>query len=561
MAFDGIVTKSIVSELNNLLIGGKINKIYEPTKNEIVLEIYNKKRFMLNICIESSNCRICLTNHLKENPKQAPNFCMLLRKYITSSKLISIETLELDRIVIITLENHNELNDVVQFKLIIELMGKHSNIILVNNKNIVIDSIRRIASKQATRTILPANPYVFPTSDKLNLLKMSKEEFVNKINSENTKNLINICTNNFIGISKSFINFTLQKLKIDSNNYSENDLENLYKYITDLLTQKNISCEEFELTGKKDFTVSTVSSSLSTNSFVDEFYFNKENEELFISYRNTVLKLILSLLEKYNKKLINIKEKLDDCNEMDKYKLYGELITSNLYRINNNINLDSIELENYYDNNNLISIPLDKKVSPSMNAKKYFKRYNKLKNTLQIVSKQKNNIVNEINYLESIVYSLNSSNNINEIDDIYLEIQENVIDRKISTKHSSKSIEKPSSPISLNIDGYTVLIGKNNKQNDLLTFKLSSKNDLWFHAKDIHGSHVVLKLNDTKDLSDNLIEKCASITAYYSKAKDSTKVLVEYTYIKNIKKPKGSKPGFVTLSNYKTVLVKPSNIF
>lgn len=557
MAFDGIVTKSIVSELNELIIGGKINKIYEPTKNEIVLDIYNKKKFMLNICIDSSNCRINLTNHIKENPKQAPNFCMLLRKYLTSSKITSIETLELDRIVVITLENYNELNDVVRFKLIVELMGKHSNIILVNNRNIVIDSIRRIASEQATRTILPANPYILPTSDKFNLLKMSKEEFVNKINSEDNKNLINICTNNFMGISKSFITFTLEKLKIDSNNYNKDDLEKLYKYIIDILTQKNIGCEEFELNNKKDFTVSIVSSSLSINSFVDEFYFNKENEELFVSYRNNVLKLILSLFEKYNKKLLNIQEKLIECNDMDKYKLYGELITSNLYRINNNINLDNIELENYYDNNNLISIPLDKKVSPSLNAKKYFKKYNKLKSTLEIVTKQKSSIVNEIDYLESIIYSINSAHTINEVDEIYLEIQENVIDRKINTKQASKNIDKPSSPISLSIDGYNVLIGKNNKQNDLLTFKLSSKNDLWFHAKDIHGSHVVLKLNDANDISDNLVKKCAAITAYHSKAKDSTKVLVEYTYIKNIKKPKGSKPGFVTLTNYKTILVKP----
>ena len=557
MAFDGIVTKSIVSELNELIIGGKINKIYEPTKNEIVLDIYNKKKFMLNICIDSSNCRINLTNHIKENPKQAPNFCMLLRKYLTSSKITSIETLELDRIVVITLENYNELNDVVRFKLIVELMGKHSNIILVNNRNIVIDSIRRIASEQATRTILPANPYILPTSDKFNLLKMSKEEFVNKINSEDNKNLINICTNNFMGISKSFITFTLEKLKIDSNNYNKDDLEKLYKYIIDILTQKNIGCEEFELNNKKDFTVSIVSSSLSINSFVDEFYFNKENEELFVSYRNNVLKLILSLFEKYNKKLLNIQEKLIECNDMDKYKLYGELITSNLYRINNNINLDNIELENYYDNNNLISIPLDKKVSPSLNAKKYFKKYNKLKSTLEIVTKQKSSIVNEIDYLESIIYSINSAHTINEVDEIYLEIQENVIDRKINTKQASKNIDKPSSPISLSIDGYNVLIGKNNKQNDLLTFKLSSKNDLWFHAKDIHGSHVVLKLNDANDISDNLVKKCASIAAYHSKAKDSTKILVEYTYIKNIKKPKGSKPGFVTLTNYKTILVKP----
>ena len=202
MAFDGICCKSIVSELNTLLVGGKINKIYEPNKNEIILDIYNKKKFTLNICIDSTNCRINLTNHLKENPKQAPNFCMLLRKYITSSKIISIDTYELDRIVIITLENYNELNDLVHFKLIVELMGKHSNIILVNEKNIIIDSLRHIASNQALRTTLPANPYLFPVSDKLNLLKVSKDDFVTKINQENSTNLINICSNLFTGISK-----------------------------------------------------------------------------------------------------------------------------------------------------------------------------------------------------------------------------------------------------------------------------------------------------------------------------------------------------------------------
>ena len=184
MAFDGLITKSIVSELNTYLTGGKINKVYQPNKNELILDIYNKKKFMLNICIDSSNCRINLSKHLKENPKIAPNFCMLLRKYLTSSKIISLETYNLDRILIINLENYNELNDLVKYKLIIELMGKHSNVILVNENNIIIDSMRHIASKQALRNTLPANPYVFPTSEKLNLLKISQNEFINIINLE-----------------------------------------------------------------------------------------------------------------------------------------------------------------------------------------------------------------------------------------------------------------------------------------------------------------------------------------------------------------------------------------
>ena len=556
MAFDGIVTKRVVSELNSLIVGGKINKIYQPSKNELILDIYNNKKFTLNICIDSSNYRINLTNHLKENPKQAPNFCMLLRKYITSSKIISISTYGLDRIVILTLENHNELNDLVEFKLIIELMGKHSNVILLNDKNVIIDSLRHIASEQALRTILPANPYIFPTSDKLNLLEVSKNEFVNKINLKDEKNLINTCINLFTGISKSFMVYTLEKLKIDNFKFNLDDLEKLYKYLQDIILVNNISCIEFETNNKKDFTVATSTTPLSVNSFIDEFYFNKENNESFVNYRNNVLKLILSILTKYNKKLLNIQEKLLECKDMDKFKLYGELITSNLYKINNNINIDSIDLENYYDNNNLITIPLDKKISPSANAKKFFKKYNKLKNTLEIVTMQQTQMKNEISYLESIIYSLENSETIEEVYQIHEEIEENILGKSNNLK-TKKSKNNNLELLSMTIDGFGVYIGKNNKQNDYITFKLSDKNDIWFHVQDFHGSHVLLKTN-SKEIDDTnpIIIKCAKLAALHSKANNENKVAVDYTLIKNIKKPKGSKPGFVVFNTYKTIIAE-----
>ena len=241
MAFDGLVTKLVVNELENLIVGGKINKVYEPSKNEIIIDIYNQKKFTLNICIDSSNCRINLTNHLKENPKQAPNFCMLLRKYLISSKITSIKTYNLDRIVIINFESYNELNDLVEYKLIVELMGKHSNIILVNEKNIILDSIRHIASAQALRTTLPANPYIFPISDKLNLLEISENEFISKINLEKSEDLINTCCKLFTGISKSFVVLAVQKLGINCDSFNEIDLKKLYKYITDIILQNNHS--------------------------------------------------------------------------------------------------------------------------------------------------------------------------------------------------------------------------------------------------------------------------------------------------------------------------------
>jgi len=557
MAFDGLVTNCIVSELNNSIVSGKINKIYQPNKNEIILDIYNQKKFTLNICIDSSNCRIHLTKHIKENPKIAPNFCMLLRKYLISSKITSIKTFGLDRIVIINFENYNELNDLVTYKLIIELMGKHSNIILVNENDIIIDSIRHISSSQALRCILPANPYLLPVSDKLNLLEITKDEFILKINSEESNDLINTCTKLFTGISKSFMTYTLNKLNINSVNFDTKNLETLYIFLTHIISAVNVACENFKINNKNDFVITISNTSSSINSFIDDFYFNKENEETFINYRNTVLKLILSMLDKYNKKLINIQSKLSECKDMEKYKLYGELITSNLYKINNNINIDNITLENYYDDNNLITISLDKSISPSNNAKKFFKKYNKLKNTLEIVTKQKRQITAEISYLESIIYSLENSTNIQEIYEIHEEIEENILGKNTSVCSNKKKTEN-TELFSTSIDGFTIYVGKNNKQNDYITFKLSDKNDIWFHVQGFHGSHVLLKTNG-KEIDNNspIILKCAKLASIHSKASNENKVAVDYTLIKNIKKPKGSKPGFVVFNNYKTIIISP----
>lgn len=558
MAFDGIVTHSIVKELNNIIINGKINKIYQPTKNEVILDIYNKKKFMLNICIDSSNCRINLTNHLKENPKQAPNFCMLLRKYLTNSKITTIDTYGLDRIVIITLENYNELNDLVNLKLIVELMGKHSNVILLNENNIIIDSLRRISSERASRNILPANPYVFPTSDKLDLLKISKNDFINEIifRKNNENNLDKIISKLFTGISKTSIQYALNKLTINNINFTDEDIENLYCYLKNIISNTNISCKEFDNNSKLDFALDIDYSEVSINSFIDNFYYNKEVNETFINYRNNVSKLVLSLLSKYNKKLLNIQSKLKECEDMEKYKLYGELITSNLYKINNNINLESIELENYYDNNNLIKIELDKRYSPSLNAKMFFKKYNKLKSTLEIVNTQQIQINNEISYLDSIVYALEKSTDIENVYQIHEEIEENFLQKNIKNTVNKSETDCPKLYSTI-IDGFTVYIGKNNKQNDYITFKLSDKNDLWFHVQGFHGSHILLKTNN-KTIEDNdpIIYKCAKLAVIHSKASNENKVAVDYTLIKNIKKPKGAKPGFVIFNKYNTIIIE-----
>ena len=274
-------------------------------------------------------------------------------------------------------------------------------------------------------------------------------------------------------------------------------------------------------------------------------------------------------MKKYNKRLEHINQKLKECDDMDKYRIWGELITANLYRIPNK-NVDMVKVENYYDNNNLITIKLDKKYSPSINAKRFFKKYSKLKNALEIVSVQKVDTLNELDYIESVVYELENSTSVNELVDIFEEISENDIfkDRTSKYKTKKKSKIKKSSltknkdvsfnPIKYNVDGYTVLVGRNNKENDYLSLKFANKNDLWFHTKDIHGSHTILKIDTSKPLPDSdILVKVAKIAALHSKAKNSSNVPVDYCEVRFVKKPSGSKPGMVIYTNNKTLNVTP----
>lgn len=559
MAFDGFVNKAIINELTNSIINGKIIKVHQPNKDELILGIYlNNNKYNLNICINSSNCRINLTSEKKPNPINPTSFCMLLRKHLIGAKIRKIDTIGLDRLIVFHLETFNELNDLVNKKLVVELMGKHSNIILLNENDTIIDSVRHISSD---RTILPANPYTFPISYKININDITDKEFVNMVHKR-SNNFISFISSHFYGFSKVHINYVVNLLNINVDNISESDIIKFYNYILNLISSinsLNVNCVIFEFNNKNDYILisSDNTSELEINNFIDNYYSSKEKNENFENYRNNVLRIILSILKKYEKRLCNINSKLEECKNMDKYKLYGELITANLYKLNNNINLETVTLNNYYDNNNSITILLDKRYSPSVNAKRFFKKYNKLKNTLEIVTTQKEDTKKELNYIESIVFSLHSASSVYEVDDIYLEIQENLLGKKIDNKKVAKNSKETSSPIKLNIDGYTVLIGKNNKQNDELTFKIASKSDLWFHAKDIQGSHVILKTDYDKDLNENIIYKCASIAAYYSKGKNSSKVEVQYTEIKNIKNPKNAKPGFVVFSKYKSILVQP----
>ena len=618
MAFDGIVTKSICKELKNI-IGYKVDKVYEPDQNTIILGLY-KKSSKLNLlsCISAVNCRIHLTKHEYKNPSVAPNFCMLLRKHLIGFKIKDIYCKGLERVCFINFENLDNPDKPINKKLIIELMGKHGNIILTDSNEIVIDSIRHTSTfDNSLRDIYPTCKYIFPKSNKFSFLELAgADEFYDKIEplltneisnkikllstSEilskpeslllNKKNCLEgdfnfkicdfniekIVSNTFNGISSTFVESII-------NEYGDSNLSKdlILKIYYDILSIINSNSLEFKTIFvndvKKDYflKVSSIDNSeylYPLSYYLDEFYYYKENNEIFKNYRNNILHLILLTLKKYEKRLLNIDAKLSECQNMDKFKLYGELITANLYKISNQ-NMSEIELENYYDNNNLIKIPLDKRFSANYNARKYFKKYNKLKNALEIVTVQKKETISDLNYLESIVYELESCTNLESVQEIYLEICESPLfadnvknkfnKNSPSKKHNAKKQKRLTTnkqvsfnPLKFKFKGYTILVGRNNKENDYLTLKYASKSDIWFHTKDIHGSHVILRLENNKSASDDVLYEAAKLAVLHSRAKNSTNVPVDYCQVCYVRKPHGSKPGMVIYSDNKTIFVK-----
>ncbi len=550
-------------ELQSALIGGKINKVYEPSNNEVILGIYSQgKNYALLCNISSNSYRFHLTTTSKPNPLNAPNFCMLLRKHLIGCRIRAISMSSLERIVTMELEGYNELNDLLPKTLVIELMGKHSNMILLNENGKIIDSLRHLDILSGSlRDILPTHDYVLPSSEKSDFAATSKEEFIKIVQAQSIAKSI---SDTFTGISYTFVSSLLSSMNIVEESINKENLSILYDTMQELLSNlgsKNVTCVSVP---QNDYSLLPISheEDLQTNFFLDDFYSKKEKQEAVVTYRNELLKLVLTAVKKISKKLSNINSKLKECENMEQYRIYGELITSHLYEIDANRNLESITLQNYYDENKEIVIPLDSSISVSYNAKKFFKKYHKLKNTLEIVTEQKLETEKELDYLESIVYELENANSVSELDEIYQEICENGI-FKVNAKANVKKnkvnkrkVHDEYEPIVYTIDGFLFYVGKNNKQNDYITTKLGKNEDLWFHTQEIRGSHCLLKCNGQK-VKDSTILACAQIAAFHSKGKLSSNVPVDYCFSKYVKKPSNSKPGMVIYTNQKTLYVEP----
>lgn len=576
MAFDGFTTKKVILELKKVLIGSKVNKVYQPNKQEIVLGLYNDGvNYLLNISTNPEFCRINLTKHQKPNPQTALNFCMLLRKYLTGAKIVDISNYDLERTIEIKFEAYNELNDLVLRRIYIEIMSRQSNIILANENNMIIDTLRHMDN---TRDLLPAHEYTFAPINKKSFIDISFDDFL-KLKSEYTEtNLMSaFFINTFIGFSKPFLSEVLTKLNISNTDYNEKDLELVFNYIKNIINQldtEKVFCKKLN---DKEYTIiydesfenkddNDPDNMITVNSFLDEFYYEKETTTFFTNSRNSLLKIVSAYLKKVSKKLDNINAKLKECENMDQYRLNGELLTANLYRFDNTANLQEVVVNNYYDENKEITIKLDPSISVQKNVEKFYKKYNKLKNTLEIVTKQKSDAIKELDYIESIVFNLSNAKNLNDINEIYEEIAENVSTKRVISKQKiniqRQKKQKLTAQIKLEaviIDGFTVLIGKNNIQNDYLTLKLSRANDVWFHAQKLHGSHVLLRNPDGLDLDEipeNVLFNCAKLAKENSKGATSLNVPVDYCFVRNVKKAQGAKPGMVNYTNFRTIIVK-----
>lgn len=607
MAFDGITLNTIISELQNVLICGKVNKIYEPNSNNVIISIYNKKTFMLNIDTTANNYSIYTSTHQKENPYNAPNFCMTLRKYLNSSEITNIYMKGLERICYIDFKCYNEMNDEVIRTLAIELMGKYSNIVLLNENKIIIDALKKFDTESNFRDIMPARKYVEPDITKKDFINETENNFIKTIMRSDYKTLETAIPNLYNGICKMFIQSVIEKLTI-TNTISEKNLKEIYTYIKNILKynesvsknkinigednevlikkfknnysvfychvkdeeknqnieKQNVAIKDRKIDDKKEANNTKENDYtylLNNNFFLDDFYYDKENNETYIQYRNTLLKILNGTLDKLLKKMDNINSKIDDCKNMDLYKTYGELLIANIYKFKKLTDEKEVEVFNYYDNTN-VKIPIDSSKSISQNAEKYFKKYNKMKKTMEVVKIQKKETNKELDYLESLIQEMDNCSNINDVDEVYNEISENILFSDVNFKNKHKKDKKQdvsslSNYIKTQVDDFDVLIGKNNKQNDYITFKVANENDYWFHAKDIHGSHLILRCNGiTPKIST--IEKCAKLCAYYSKAKFSSHVPVDYALRKHVKKPHGAVPGYVIYTTNKTIYVDPS---
>ncbi len=578
MALDGLVIHSIVDELHKKLLGGKIDKVYQPENDEIVLHIRNnKENFKIVLSCSASNPRVYLaSDYKKENPINAPMFCMLFRKYIQGGNIVNVSQVDFERIIKISVESFDELKEKTTKDIIIEIMGRHSNIILTHSSNNkIIDSAKRIpTSVSRVRQILPGQTYVLPPKqDKLNPInEISLNTFVDTLSSFDGP-IFKAIYSKFLGISSVIAKEICFRANIDENllvsEISSDDISkiyrefhNLFKYIKDNIYNP---CMVIDTSIDKVLDFSCINLSLFSNlsiinddsisKILENYYATKDIKDRIHQRSSDLRKSISIKLDRLYNKLNKQEKELIESENADIYKIKGELITSYIYMIEKG--MESVEVANFYDPEyKNIKISLNTNFTPSENAQKYFKKYNKLKTAKKEITSQMEITKEEIDYLENIMLSIENCENLAELMDIREELGKvGYIRSKNNSKKETKLTTKPHEFVSSN--GFKILVGKNNKQNDHLTLKVASNEDIWMHTKNIPGSHVIIK-TEGKEVPDETIFEGAMLAAFFSKSKMSSQVPVDYTKKKNVKKPNGAKPGMVIYDTNNTIYVTPT---
>ncbi|USQ67615.1 NFACT family protein [Companilactobacillus allii] len=530
----------MVNELKDNLQGGRIAKIQQPFANELILTVRsNRKNQQLLLSAHPSYARIQITKQPFANPAKPATFVMSLRKYITSAIVQDIRQLNNDRVVMIDLSAKNELGDIHEFTMTIEIMARHSNIFLINKETgKIIDLVKRVSPENNSfRGLLPGDDYKLPPAqNKINPFTASSSDFSGMNDAKDIRQ-------KFEGIG---IDTSNEMAKLDNIPEFITEYNNVDPNTANMISNKKLNFLPilFPNTSEVVNTYPTLSDLL------DSYYIDRARIDRIEQQTKSITNRLDIILKKDKSKVKKLNKQLEQTNIMDEYKLYGELLTTYMSQVKRGTK--SITLTNYY-NNEEVTIKLNPELSPSDNAQRYYKKYRKLQNSIPHINEQLEITTGEVNYLESVLASLEYVD-IEDVDGIIEELIDSGYIKK-RKRNGRKKRKKKIGESFKSSNGIDILVGKNNLENDQLTMKLSQKNHYWFHVKDIPGSHVILKTSDPDEQS---IVEAATIAAYYSKARDSSKVPVDYVQIRNIRKPNGAKPGYVIFEGQKTILVDPN---
>ncbi|MDD4842775.1 MAG: NFACT RNA binding domain-containing protein [Anaerotignum sp.] len=577
MALDGITVAAIVHELKTNLIGGRIDKIHQPMADEIRFSVRGAGVVhKILVSANSSTPRIHFTQSSKENPMTAPLFCMVLRKHLAGGKIIDICQPAFERIVMIKVESSNEMGDMTVKNLILEIMGKHSNLILTDENGRILDSIKRIShEKSSVREVLPGKEYVYPPSqNKKNPLFAEKSDFMFSLQLQAGQKLQDFLYKNYTGISPIMAGEICFRAALEPSDACQQttpaESENLFTAFEKVMyevKQTNFTPKIYYHPNSKqvlDFAVleMTEFQALEQKPFpnistlLESFYQERDNAYHIRQKAHDMHRLVASNIERcVKKKEIQLKSR-KDVADMDTWKKKGELLTANIYAVSKGITTFRT-IDFYAENGEEIDIALDPTKTGAENAQKYFSRYNKAKRTLAALEIQEKQNDEELQYLESVLNALENASDEADLAEIRTELAESGFIRRQTPKKGAPKAKKAKPLHFKSSDGYEIFVGKSNLQNDELTLRFAESTDFWLHTKEIPGSHVIIRTNGTGVASDTALEEGANLAAYYSKAKNSSMVPVDYTLRKNVKKPNGAKPGMVIYLTNRTFYVTP----